>query len=81
MTKRLQPEQMPDWPRLMPRLLAAAYVGISPSHFDGHCPIEPILWAGKKLWDRRALDEWIDRKGARPRSFEDTGELWDADAH
>lgn len=80
MTKRLPPHDMPDWPRLMSRALAAAYVGISPSHFDGVYPIEPIVWAGKKLWDRKRLDEWIDRYQGSVQPLGDWAEQLDADA-
>jgi hypothetical protein len=45
--------------------LAAAYMGVSPSHFEreveaGKHP--PCLRSGeRKLWDRHQLDEWQDR--------------------
>jgi hypothetical protein len=51
---------LPDWPRRMSREQAAAYVGVSESHFDkqvraGILP-GPIAWGGRQLWDRKALD-------------------------
>lgn len=62
---KLRPKDMPGWPRMLSIELAAAYMGVSPSHFEreveaGKQP--PCLWSGtRKLWDRHQLDEWQDR--------------------
>lgn len=52
--------------RLLPRIDAAAYIGLSVVRFDdlvkaGKIP-SPVKWAGidKKLWDVRRVDEAID---------------------
>jgi len=57
----------PPVSRLMDRRQAAAYVGLSPNAFDaevaagtfpGHYPLTRIR---RRLWDRRALDDAMDR--------------------
>jgi len=65
---------MPDWPRLMPRRLAAAYLGVSASTFDRkfkHISPLPNL-GGNKAWDRQDLDAAIDqcKKGVYPNELE-----------
>lgn len=62
---------LPDWPRLMSADLACRYVGYSRNGFlkrVGKTWPEPIRLGGKVLWDRKALDEAIDRLslGAEP---------------
>lgn len=54
------------WPRGLRRTQAAAYLGISPSHFDkqrqaGAIP-PPKLMFGVDLWDRHDLDSLFDGK-------------------
>jgi hypothetical protein len=49
-----------NWPRGMRRAVAAAYLGISPSHFDvqralGEIPA-PHMMLGVELFDRTELD-------------------------
>lgn len=62
---KLRPSQLPGWPRMLSLELAAAYCGVSPSHFEreveaGEKP--PSTRSGtRKLWDRHILDEWLDR--------------------
>ncbi len=51
---------LPGWPRLLPRELAAAYCGISVNHFMAQVPVQPMMLGTKKLWDRQAIDEWLD---------------------
>ena len=51
---------LPGWPRLLPRELAAAYCGVSVNHFLAHVPVACVELGAKKLWDRRAIDEWLD---------------------
>lgn len=67
---RLKPEAMPAWPRLLSRGMAAAYLGVSEGTFDGR--IAPALKAieigGRILWDRTALDRWVDLHGAPPQA-------------
>jgi hypothetical protein len=53
-------------PRLLSRVQAAAYCGISPSHFDATIARDvPAIDVGRRhLWDIRALDRWVDAHGA-----------------
>lgn len=55
---------MSDPPAIQPRLLsreeAAAYCGVSPASLDANCPVKPIRIGRRALWDRRALDTWLD---------------------
>ena len=55
---------LPDWPRLMPADLACRYVGWSRNGFlrrVGQTWPAPIRLGGKVLWDRKGLDEAVDR--------------------
>ncbi len=55
---------LPNWPRLMPADLACRYVGWSRNGFlrrVGETWPEPVRLGGKVLWDRKALDEAVDR--------------------
>jgi hypothetical protein len=51
-------------PRLLSRVEAATYCGVSPPHFDEHIArMVPALKLGKRnLWDVKALDRWLDQK-------------------
>ena len=56
---------MPHWPRRMQAPLAAAYMGVSVTKFlrmveAGVYP-KGIHDGGNTLWDRNALDRWIDQ--------------------
>jgi hypothetical protein len=66
--RRLNPAEMPDWPRFMVRELAAAYVGVSPNVFDKE--VAAGMWPKARLrgakgglltWDRVLLDAAADR--------------------
>lgn len=61
---KLKPHQMPDWPRLMGRLIAAAYCGVSAGTFDRMVREQkyppPIREGRTVLWDRVMIDEIID---------------------
>ncbi len=55
---------LPNWPRLMPVALACRYVGWSRNGFlkrVGETWPDPIRLGGKVLWDRKGLDEAVDR--------------------
>lgn len=60
---------LPNWPRLMPADLACRYVGWSKTGFLARVgvggiwpePIQDKRLGKKKLWDRLALDEAVDR--------------------
>ncbi len=65
------------WPRGLRRAQAAAYLGISPSHFDrqrqaGAIP-PPKLMFGVDLWDRHDLDSLFDGKAM----VADNDNYWD----
>jgi len=51
-------------PRLLSRVGATAYCGMSPNHFEEHvAKVIPPLHFGKRcLWDIRALDRWLDQQ-------------------
>jgi len=60
---------LPDWPRLMRREKAAAYLDLSMSLFDravseGHLPQPTTFYASVKMWRRDDLDAWIDDRCA-----------------
>ena len=54
---------LPNWPRLLSREQAAAYLGVAPSTFD-QLGFEPIEIGRRKLFDRNALDGWVDANGS-----------------
>lgn len=57
MSERTMPE-----PRLLTRDQAAAYCGVGAERFEQSCTVPPIRCFGtKKLWDRKALDRWLDQ--------------------
>ncbi len=65
--KKISPDQMPDWPRLMDSRLAAAYLGLSTTKFE--IDIRPRIHAirlGRNVrYDRHEIDDVIDRMRSR----------------
>lgn len=57
--------RLPDWPRLLALPDAAAYVGVSPNHFREHIPLKPIRFGKRVLYDRLAIDEYLDTLSGR----------------
>ena len=54
---------LPDWPRLLSREQAAAYLGVSVNMLEsraGNMWPEPIRVGKRKLWDRKAIDHALD---------------------
>ena len=50
-------------PRMLDRKEAAVYCGLSPNSFDKYVEVEPVRFGPKrKLWDKVALDRWLDQK-------------------
>jgi hypothetical protein len=51
-------------PRLLGRIAAAAYCGVSPTTFDEYIAdyVQPIAIGRRNLWDVKALDRWIDQQ-------------------
>lgn len=63
---------LPFWPRLLSREQAAAYCGVSRGHFTAHCPVSVTLMGDRKLYDIKALDEWVDKlNGKRKITMDD----------
>lgn len=54
---------LPNWPRLLTQAQAAAYCGVSPNFFAANVAIQATQIGGLKLYDRHALDRWIDALG------------------
>lgn len=61
---------LPDWPRLLSEVQAAAYCGMSDEHLKRHCPVSPFRFGKRVLYDRRRIDQWLDglEKGGRSSS-------------
>lgn len=61
---------LPGWPLLLRRELAASYLGMSPSTFDGErragrVPKPVPITAGLEAWHRGDLEAWAeDRRAA-----------------
>ena len=54
----------PYWPRLLSTKQAAAYLGLTTNTFKNHVGNElpeSLRLGGRKLWDRKQLDEAVDR--------------------
>ena len=70
--RRSDLSDLPDWPRLLSREQAAAYLGVSVGMLESRIgdPFpEPIRIGGRKLYDRRTLDRAVDHlTGAVPQS-------------
>lgn len=50
-------------PRLLTREQASAYCGVGPENFEQHVGVAPIWCFGnRKLYDRVALDRWLDQQ-------------------
>ena len=67
--KRKKPElaDLPEWPRLLSATHAGAYLGIHEMTFQqgvGSIWPEPVRVGRRKLWDRAALDQAVERLGA-----------------
>jgi hypothetical protein len=69
------------WPRGMRRGIAAAYLGISASHFDkqrtsGGIPAPKLLF-GVELYDRAELDSLFDGMAATTATNDNDANYWD----
>lgn len=62
---------LPYWPRLMSAEQAAAYLGISQPTFVERVRIAPCKIGSRALFDRAALDRWVDGLAAegKPTGF------------
>lgn len=60
--RKLDLSTLPDWPRLMPREWAAAYLGLSPNALES-LSIEPVRIGARRLYDRITLDRYVDALG------------------
>lgn len=63
--------ELPDWPRLMPVDLAAAYLGIGVTMLEEQGPAAKRL-GRRKLYDRNDLDRWADRLDGQPLEEQDS---------
>ncbi len=66
-------------PRLLSRANAAAYCGVSINHFMEHIApvVEEVPVPGKRLWDRRSIDAWIDaQRGVEQNQEPKPNEKW-----
>jgi hypothetical protein len=63
---------LPDWPRLLSVDLAASYVGLGVTAFEGlGLPARRV--GRRKLYDRNDLDRWADRLDGQPVEEGDEG--------
>lgn len=87
MARRHSPQQELIPPRLLSLRQAAAYCGVSAPTFQSHVPVMPIEKLGRRLlWDRRALDAWLDRESGLESDSQDEQEtdpylVWKARRH
>lgn len=51
---------IPGWPRLLSREQAARYCGVTANTLEHHCPVRSVRIGTRRLWDRNALDRWVD---------------------
>lgn len=51
---------LPDWPRLMSPDQAAAYLGMTPETMRKYIPVSPSAYGKRVLFDRAALDKYLD---------------------
>jgi len=58
-TRRSPSSELPDWPRLLSRPLAAAYVGVSTGTL-ALVPVNPVRIGRRILYDRLSLDAFVD---------------------
>jgi len=72
--KSLTLSELPHWPRLMKRPVAAAYLGISPNTFDRHVDVDPLpLQNGNVVYDKKDLDAFVDSRKSNNGSEWDEG--------
>ena len=65
-------------PRMMTKAEAAAYCRVTVPTFAGACPVQPVMIGETERFDRRRLDEWLDRiSGQGPMSTQDWLDLVD----
>ncbi len=62
----------PVEPRALDRARAAAYCGLSVGSFIARCPVRGAKVGARVIYDRRALDRWLDSLfGAAPQCAPD----------
>lgn len=47
--------------RLLNIKQASKYCGMSPNHFKAHIRVAPLKFGNSTLYDRMALDAWLDK--------------------
>ena len=60
MSKKIDLKELPDWPRLLPKRLAAAYCSMSEAFFSENFPLAPKKYGSKELYDRTEIDKVIN---------------------
>jgi hypothetical protein len=50
--------------RMMNESEAASYCGLPVKHFKSTCPVPLVNLAGRQVYDKRDLDQWIDTEKA-----------------
>jgi len=50
--------------RMMNEAEAASYCGLPVKHFKAACPVQLVNLGGRKVYDKRDLDQWIDTEKA-----------------
>jgi hypothetical protein len=48
-------------PRLLTAEQAAAYCSVGRENFEARVGVPPLRVFGRKLWDRVAIDRWLDK--------------------
>ncbi|WP_417733143.1 helix-turn-helix domain-containing protein [Rosistilla oblonga] len=51
---------LPNWPRLMSPDQAAAYLGMTAETMRKYIPVEPSPYGKRVLYDRAAIDKYLD---------------------
>jgi len=79
MIKRPREQRLP--PGMTPRLLtasqAAAYCGVGRENFEQRVGVSPLkLFGNRVLYDRVALDRWLDQESGLPEAGGGTGIKW-----
>ena len=50
--------------RMMSEAEASSYCGLPVKHFKTACPVNLVNLGGRKVYDKRDLDQWIDAEKA-----------------
>ncbi|WP_169543924.1 hypothetical protein [Sneathiella aquimaris] len=59
MVRKLSLSEYPDWPRMMSKSTAAAYLDVSIATFEKYVPVESLPFGSRALYDREELDQFV----------------------